>query len=100
MLWVIIGFVLFLLLHRAVEGLVCDGGEALKRKLFWDLGTGAVFLAALLTAWVTIFRSGELWERFGGVLIAATPVTIVSVLVFSYCSKLVYDRRRNDAETG
>lgn len=100
MLWVLIGAVLFLLLHRALEGMVCDGENGWRRKFKWDLATGAIFLVGLATAWVVIFRDGDLWESFGGILIAATPVMIVSVLFFSYLSKLVHDRRRNDVETG
>lgn len=100
MLWILIGGVMFLLLHRAVEGLVCDGENGWRRKFLWDLGTGGLFLAGLVAAWFAVFRDGHLWERFGGVLLVATPVTVVGVLFFAYMSKLVHDRRRNDIETG
>ncbi len=100
MVWAFAGTVLFLLLHRAFEGIVCGSGVAWRRKFWWDMGTAAVLAVGVLAAWIVIAGESALWGRYGGVLMMATPLAAIGIGVFAHLSRLVYDRERNDAETG
>ncbi len=91
---------LFLLLHRAFEGIVCGSGVSWQRKFYWDVGTALFLSTALVVSWVVIAGQGALWSRYGGVLMLGTPLAVAGIGVFMHLSKIVYDRERNDAETG
>lgn len=84
----------FLVVHRALEGIVCDTdrGDPARRRFLWNMGTAAFFLLALGALVFLTFLNVAWRQSFGPIVLFGAPVALVGISVFAYANYLVYTR--------
>ena len=95
MVWLIVGTVVFLVAHRAIEGLVCSRGDAIRRKFLWDMATAGTFVLLALGTVVLAFLDTSFRQAFGPIVFFGVPISLVSIAVFAFLSYLVYTEKQD-----
>ncbi len=95
-LWLIPAAILFLVLHQAIEGIVCSSGKIARRKFIWNMATAAGMLIGLGTAFWVIYGDAALRQEYGGFLLLVSPFAVIGIGIFAFLSHLVYDPDDDD----
>jgi len=91
LLWFIVGFIFFLLVHRVVENTYVSECDSEVRKFQFDMGTAVFFLLAGFGFWVfALLSGGSFLSRWGLVMVFLTPVYVIVIAAYSYASYLKF----------
>lgn len=82
--WILTGAAAFLVLHKALEGIVTASGNTARRKYIYDLSTAGLFAAGLGGLWVAVLLLPGLRQELAGPLFLATPVVLAFCGIFAY----------------
>ena len=92
-LYLILGAVFLLFLHRMAERMVCSTGDVVLRKFVCDCTTVGLMaaggLATLVWVWWDPVRRGE----WGGLVLLSTPALALFLYVYFYLAFLAFERR-------
>lgn len=91
MSWIFPASVVFVLLHKVLENIVCSSGNAARRKHALDLGTAGVMVAVMAGCWAFVFFDTSFRQDYAPILFLATPFVVVGASVFAYMSRLAYE---------